>query len=489
MKRTNLLTVLSIACLLSNCKSEMNLSEIRNDTKVLQNSSSRIAVVANTVKGMNWADGRDNFVDGWVIPSGLSASDNYATVQTKSDLVLTGFQNAGANTIRLPINPNSVLESWWNAYTGAIDKATGKGMNVVLCCWESASSKDGKVDDSTQFWNMWQTVITKYGSNDKVLFEVFNEPHGYSSTELRTLYADFLTNYPNVTRDRIILDGTGYADNVTDLGADSRFNSCLLSLHNYTWFGGNLTTPSAWEQNVQNHIGSYGSRTIVTEFGAGLTGGKNYLGAANGDVEVAYLQGMTNKIKSSQMGSIYWPGLRDGDSYSLFTFNGSVMSLNNISALARIQYGWSMIPVTNGSTYKVTARHSGKVLDINAAATTNGAILQQWDWANGSNQKWIISETDPGVYKFIAQHSSKGLDVNGGATAYSNGAYLEQWDYYGGDNQKFAIVSIGGGYYAIVAKHSGKVFDVNGQSTANGAGILQWQYSGNTNQNWQFSLL
>ncbi|MFC0182128.1 RICIN domain-containing protein [Pseudarcicella hirudinis] len=34
-----------------------------------------------------------------------------------------------------------------------------------------------------------------------------------------------------------------------------------------------------------------------------------------------------------------------------------------------------------------------------------------------------------------------------------------------------------------------KVFDVNGQSTANGAGILQWQYSGNTNQNWQFSLL
>src|SRR5687767_1928544 len=74
--------------------------------------------------GVNWADARDNFVDGWIIPSGLEAGDDYNTVSAKADAVLTGFQTnmPGLNTVRLPINPPSVLDIWWSRYTGAIDK-------------------------------------------------------------------------------------------------------------------------------------------------------------------------------------------------------------------------------------------------------------------------------------------------------------------------------------------------------------------------------
>ena len=33
-------------------------------------------------KGVNWADSRDNFVNGVLYPSGLSSSDNYSTSET-----------------------------------------------------------------------------------------------------------------------------------------------------------------------------------------------------------------------------------------------------------------------------------------------------------------------------------------------------------------------------------------------------------------------
>src|SRR5689334_16041188 len=56
-------------------------------------------------KGVNWADPRDNFVNGPVIPSGLSTSDNYATTYAKASAIVSGFQaNLGANMIRLGMN-------------------------------------------------------------------------------------------------------------------------------------------------------------------------------------------------------------------------------------------------------------------------------------------------------------------------------------------------------------------------------------------------
>ncbi len=116
--------------------------------------------------GVNWADARDNYNSGWVIPTGLTASDSYATVQTKANKILAGFQNnLGANTVRLPINPPSVAQSWWGSYTAAIDTASNRGMRVILGYW-TASSSQGTVSNLSDFWTMWQTVINKYGGTE-----------------------------------------------------------------------------------------------------------------------------------------------------------------------------------------------------------------------------------------------------------------------------------------------------------------------------------
>src|SRR4051812_17156347 len=82
------------------------------------------SAATSAFRGVNWADARDNYVDGWVIPTGLTAGDSYDTVRTKADGIIAGFQQQlGANTVRLPVNPQSVNSDWWARYKGAADSA------------------------------------------------------------------------------------------------------------------------------------------------------------------------------------------------------------------------------------------------------------------------------------------------------------------------------------------------------------------------------
>lgn len=459
-------------------------------------ASTKANAVGAGIAGANWADGRDNFVDGWVIPSGLLSSDDYNTVSAKANAILNGFQAnlAGVNTVRLPINPPSVLESWWSAYRGAIDRAVSKNMKVILACWESASSRDGRIDNTTQFWNMWQTVVNQYGSNSNVYFEVFNEPHGYTLSELTTIYAEWLSRYPGVPKGRILLGGTGYSENVTAIGSDSRFTGCLLSLHNYAFWNTSRVSVAEWEQDWRSRFGSYASRTVVTEYGATMTNGKNYTGNANGDAEIAYIQGATNVFRGEGVSSVYWPGLRDNDSYSVQTRSGSgtniTLATTNASGAQRIRYGWGEnvsgggAGSFNGSVYyRLVNRNSTLVADVNGSSSADGAQVIQWAYNGGNNQQWQLIHYTEGFYRIVNKNSGKVIDVNGGSTA--SGANIIQWPWNSGRNQQWEIVSVGSGYYRLVNRNSAQVMDVNGASKSNGANVIQWPWNNGTNQQWQ----
>lgn len=320
------------------------LSACTKEAVEVSQSISEEQAIHPLISGVNWADARDNFVDGWVIPSGLDAGDDYTTVATKSNAIYNGVlaNLQGVNAIRLPINPPSVTERWWTAYQATIDQALNKKLKVVLSCWESAATKDGKIDNLDAFWQMWTIVITKYGQQSDVYIEVINEPYGYSLAQLSTVYEQFLAKFPNLPRSRILLSGTGYSEDVNGIGADVRFKDCLLALHNYAFW--NVRTQSDWEANWRARFGAYASRTIVTEFGAGMTTGKNYTGAVGSDNEVAYLVGSTNVFQNTNLSSIYWPGIRDGDSYSLLNRSGAgagiTLSVTNPSGATRVRFGW-----------------------------------------------------------------------------------------------------------------------------------------------------
>ena len=447
------------------------------------------AVGAAGIAGLNWADARDNFVDDALVLSGTAAGDSYATIQAKADKIISGFQvNTGANTIRIPINPSTVLGTSWNSYNGAIDKAVSKGMKVIIGCWEANSSRDGLVDDMTQFWTMWQTVVAKYGGNANVYFEVFNEPHGYSQTDLGNLYANWLSRYASVPRGRVLLGGTGYCQNIIPIGADSRFSGCLLSIHLYDFFYSNpYTTAADWETAFTNNLGSYASRAVLTEYGAFMNTGVNYNSAIGGDVKKSYMLGLTNQCRKAGISSVYWPGLRTGDSYSLEQFDGTTMTTTNASGLGRIQFGWG---VGSGGTntfyptayYRIINRNSGQLLDVNGAATTAGASIIQYLPNNSTNQQWQLAGSG-GYYKIQNRNSGQVLDVNGASTAAAAGVI--QYPANGGTNQQWQLTGTDGDYFKVINRNSGQALDVNGASTAAAASIIQYPYSGGNNQQWE----
>ncbi|WP_184543245.1 RICIN domain-containing protein [Mucilaginibacter sp. FT3.2] len=496
MKKNRIL-LLVVCCLAAGCKKGGIVTKQATTQTEAQTGNTNIkldSTPASALKGVNWAADGDNFSDSILVLSGLSSTDSYATVSAKADAVLSGIQtNTGANTVRIPVNYSTVSQAWWNSYTGVIDKAVSKGMNVILGCWEGSSSEDGKIDNTTQFWSMWQTIVTKYGSNTHVYFEIFNEPHGYSLTDWTTICAQWLSNYPSVPQGRILISGTSYSQDITGVGADSRFSGCLLSIHDYTFFSdGTNTTAAKWESRLRGNIGSYSSRAVLTEFGVPMNGGKNYTGAIGGDQEIAYLQGLTNQVRSFGMGAVYWPGIRTGDSYAMEILGGSGTSLTvsntNTSGLSRLKYGWGVGTggtdvFYTGAYYRLLNLNSGQALDVNAASTANGAGIIQWPQNGGNNQQWVITDNGGGYYKITNRNSGEALDVNAASTA--NGAGIIQWPWNGGNNQQWALTSTTTGVYKAINRNSGLALDVNGASTTNGAGIIQWPYSGANNQQWQ----
>ena len=484
MKR--IFTCLLLTSVLVSCTDDAT-DKVYEDTPETMAAFDTITTNTTNFKGVNWADTRDNFVDTWLILSGLNVNDDEATILSKTDAILDGFKAKGANTVRLPINPPTVLQDYWPRYSAIISRAASKNMKVILAYWEGSSSKDGKVDIITGYNSMWDKVVTKYNGNQNVYFEVMNEPHGYSENDLKALYSEWLERYPTVPKRRILLDGTGYATGVNEIGNDARFNGCLLSFHYYTWFTGGYETTADWEQPVKNL--AHPERTVMTEFGVPMTAGKAYTSAPGYDAEVNYMQGITAQLHDMGVGSVYWPGLRTNDTYSMFNFTNGVMTPNNESGLNRLQYVWGEATANpfyadfSGSDFfKVVNRNSGKSLDVNGGNMNNGGNIIQWDYSGGNNQQGQFTSQGNGYFSITNKNSGKSLDVNGGSL--NGGAGIIQWDYSGGNNQQWQVTNIGFGYYKIINRNSGQSIDVNGGSTWNGGDIIQWYWNNGKNQQW-----
>ena len=149
------------------------------------------------------------------------------------------------------------------------------------------------------------------------------------------------------------------------------------------------------------------------------------------------------------------------------------------------------VTITNATTgpangiYKVTARHSGKVMEVANNGTANGSNVRQWPSNSCACQQWIVTNIGNNQYTLVGVGSGKNLDVSGVSTA--DGANIHIWQYTGANNQKFTITPTSGGYYRITPVHSGKAVDVAGNSIADGANIQQWAYHGGNNQQWSFT--
>jgi hypothetical protein len=439
-------------------------------------------------RGVNWADPNDNFITGPNIPVGLSQSDSYATTYAKATAILKGFQSLGANTVRFGINPATTSSTWWNSYSAAFDAATALGMNVIICPW----LQNGTVSDTTSFYQMWDTVISKYGGSSNVYFDIMNEPYAMSATQLTNFAAAWLARYPSIPRGRVIVPGQYSDNNLCAVGADSRLAGTLLSIHIYSMFGDSHTTEAAWVSDFESNLCGYASRAVVTEFGVPMTTGVNYDGPRDGTNDISYLYAITDTVRSLGIGSVLWTGVKEATqtagpgpcenaSCAITSLNGSGTSLSlsvtNQSGLDRLQYGWGISNNAGGggtsSTGVLRGAGSNRCLDVPNAATANGTLLQIWDCNGGANQQWAhLSNGELQVY------GSKCLDVPGHATAA--GTKVDIWDCNGGANQQWNLNSNG----TVVGVESGLCLDVTGAGTGNGTPVEIWPCNGGSNQQW-----
>jgi hypothetical protein len=134
-----------------------------------------------------------------------------------------------------------------------------------------------------------------------------------------------------------------------------------------------------------------------------------------------------------------------------------------------------------GTYYRVTARHSGKVVDVINASTANNAEIKQWGFNGGGNQKWAFQDAGGGYVRLVNQLSGKCLDVAGGSTA--TGANVIQYTCGGGTNQQWQWVATGS-YFQLRARHSGLCLDVVSAGTGDGTDITQYTCGSGTNQQW-----
>ena len=312
--------------------------------------------VTSQFRGVNWADKRDNFVSEVLVLSGLSLADNYESASVVAERVIGQFQELmGTNSVRMPVNEPTILTAF-EMYSGALDVALKHGRLVMGYWGPSQPAGPKNMDD---WWKMWSRIVEKYGDHPNAYFEIFNEPHMYTKDQLRNLYAEWLEKFPHVPRDHILLDGTGMAQNVPDIADDPRFEGCLFAVHEYTFWNMSINTEEGWRNSFKYKVGNYADRTVCTEWGGAMSPGEkagvhyDYMdyNSTPTNYFMAYIRGMSDQLREWEMGSFYWPGLRDGDWYSMTKRSGEGANIKleivNQSGVDRMHKAWADTVVTD----------------------------------------------------------------------------------------------------------------------------------------------
>ena len=179
---------------------------------------------------------------------------------------------------------------------------------------------------------------------------------------------------------------------------------------------------------------------------------------------------------------LYFDDNFTGQSVEITSNNGFVGNFNDQVTSLRVRPNG----VNNiAGTYYLQNLNSGLNMDVTGGtgATGDGANIQQWNVAKTTNQQFKFEHLGDGTYKISAVHSGKVLDV--AAINKDNGANIQQWTYYGTENQQFIAVNAGNGFYKLIAKHSGKVVEVAGASKALEANVQQWDNNNQTCGQWK----
>jgi thermitase len=296
-----------------------------------------------------------------------------------------------------------------------------------------------------------------------------------------------ICNWANAQGVRIVASAgnSGQKDNVTSPGMFTWYSGTYMktigvgsvntsdALSSFSAYGGALFSTAPGESILTAYPSNQAVSATGTSFAAPM-----YTGA----LALAYAD-MPNAADRSQIEYSLW--------YSMdwTVASGGVQGVYgrlNLERLLRGLPGWTEPTAIQPGVYNLVNVNSNKCLDVTNGWADNGMKIQQWPCLGGNNQKWKI-EPVGAHYKLTAVHSGKVLEVNGVSTA--NGAIIDQWDYVpGANNELWNITKLGSGYQ-FTAVHSGKNLDVPNFSTADGTALQQWANNGSSAQQFRLQAL
>lgn len=148
---------------------------------------------------------------------------------------------------------------------------------------------------------------------------------------------------------------------------------------------------------------------------------------------------------------------------TLVMLGGLTLGLTNIT-------GAVAEPALPGDgVYRLTNTCGGLALDVRRAGLQNGAAALVWPYAAAANQQWQLTEVSAGRYRLTALHSGKLLDVS---NAGQQGTPVIQWSGTGGTNQEWLIRAAGGGHHQVTPAHAPALrLEVSGSAKEVGAPV------------------
>jgi endoglucanase len=114
------------------------------------------------------------------------------TGQTPPSSQYAHFANEGANIFRIPfawqlMTPTlggNIDSTWFSTFDTTVQAALATGAYVILDLHNYARWNGGIVGQggptNAQYASLWTQLAAKYGSNEKVIFGLMNEPHDLS---------------------------------------------------------------------------------------------------------------------------------------------------------------------------------------------------------------------------------------------------------------------------------------------------------------------
>mmetsp|Transcript_63413 Transcript_63413/g.196485 ORF Transcript_63413/g.196485 Transcript_63413/m.196485 type:complete len:526 (+) Transcript_63413:118-1695(+) len=238
----------------------------------------------------------------------------------------------GFTSVRLPINVETAGNATMLQKIKEFLDAFG-GTGIIVMFDDSANDVhgdghgDGKVTDAAQMEAMsqaWLRIHSVFRTYPDVLYEVFNEPFGYTST---TAYlSDMKRLMAGLPPHKCILDGLGYADNILAV-ADAGWDGAL-GWHVYPmWLPDGQRTQERFSNLIQHRLNGVSQRTYITEFGAVLNkDNHNYESyiASGYDGNVNCLRGLHDAVVAFRnkgaaiRGAYVMHGLHNGDAYDIW---------------------------------------------------------------------------------------------------------------------------------------------------------------------------